>query len=198
MNRPAPLPVAVTPLTLHRQSWSDCQRCKYSQTRRNVVIGKGSLPCDIFFCGEAPGDSEDDIGAPFVGQAGKVLDVIVLESGACDFRRFYGNLLGCVPRDPETREKETMEHECLMTCKPRLEELIAMAAPKLIVAVGKEPAEYLDQTWREAARAEGIPQVHIQHPASILRAPFVQRRLMVQKCVVTVRNGIRDHVRGKI
>ncbi len=186
-----------TPYSLHTQSWSNCTRCKYSEVRNKIVLGKGKLPCDILFVGEAPGDSEDMLGAPFVGQAGKLLDEIVTESGASIFRRFYSNLLGCIPKNAETREKENMEHACIMECKSRLEEIIVMAAPKLIVTCGKEPAEYLDQTWRDAFKAKDIPQVGIQHPASIIRAPFVGRRLMVQKCVATIRTGIRDHVEGK-
>lgn len=59
------------------ENWKNCQRCELSAGRLNVVIAKGKLPCDVIFVGEAPGESENVIGQPFVGPAGKLLDHII-------------------------------------------------------------------------------------------------------------------------
>lgn len=45
-----------------------------------VCLLRGSIPCDILFIGEAPGESENAMGYPFVGPAGKLLDRIVGEA----------------------------------------------------------------------------------------------------------------------
>ena len=57
-----------------------CTACELSKHRRNMVIGRGSIPADALFLGEAPGESEDTIGEAFVGKSGKMLDEMVLEA----------------------------------------------------------------------------------------------------------------------
>ena len=47
-----------------------CKKCRLSEMRTNVVIGKGSRNADIMFIGEGPGQQEDLTGIPFVGPAG--------------------------------------------------------------------------------------------------------------------------------
>ena len=57
-----------------REEAKTCMKCPLSETRTNVVIGKGNPNADILFIGEAPGKNEDLQGLPFVGAAGKNLD----------------------------------------------------------------------------------------------------------------------------
>ena len=47
----------------------------YTSTRKNVVFGKGNRSAPILFVGEGTGAQEDEQGVPFVGQAGKLLDL---------------------------------------------------------------------------------------------------------------------------
>ena len=54
-----------------------CMRCKLGKTRNNFVFGVGNPQADIVFVGEAPGEKEDQLGIPFVGRAGKLLDKIL-------------------------------------------------------------------------------------------------------------------------
>ena len=58
----------------------ECQKCELCKTRTNAVPGKGRFDADVMFVGEAPGRNEDNHGEPFVGAAGKRLDMI-LEDG---------------------------------------------------------------------------------------------------------------------
>jgi uracil-DNA glycosylase len=70
----------MTPLQLFRQKWSGgCGSC-HCDKATNVVICKGTVPADVLFVGEAPGASEDILGLPFAGPAGKVLDSIITEA----------------------------------------------------------------------------------------------------------------------
>ena len=78
----------------------NCKKCRLSEMRTNVVIGKGSRSADIMFIGEGPGQQEDLTGIPFVGPAGQLLDKMLaaknyqaalfilrqLEFGLFDFR----------------------------------------------------------------------------------------------------------------
>lgn len=67
----------MTPYQLHVSHWKNCTRCPLHEHRCQVVFARGKLPCDVLFCGEAPGQSEDALGQPFMGPAGHLLDQIV-------------------------------------------------------------------------------------------------------------------------
>lgn len=51
-----------------------------SNPRIKVVLGRGAVPCDILFVGEAPGLGENATGKPFMGPAGKLLDSLIARS----------------------------------------------------------------------------------------------------------------------
>ena len=55
-----------------------CQECDLHALRKKAVPGRGNLNADIFLLGEAPGKFEDIAGLPFVGKAGKLLTLQVL------------------------------------------------------------------------------------------------------------------------
>lgn len=55
----------------------NCQRCSLSRTRNLPVMGRGNRAAKIMFVAEAPGAQEDRQGVPFVGPAGRVLDVLL-------------------------------------------------------------------------------------------------------------------------
>ena len=52
-----------------------CQKCKLCRTRNTVVFGVGNKTADIMFIGEGPGADEDAQGEPFVGKAGKLMNM---------------------------------------------------------------------------------------------------------------------------
>ena len=54
-----------------------CRACPLAETRTNVVFGVGSRQADILFIGEGPGEQEELQGEPFVGPAGKLLDLML-------------------------------------------------------------------------------------------------------------------------
>lgn len=64
----------------HVESWKNCTRCPAHLHRKHTALVRGSLPCDVLFVGEAPGESEDVLGKPFVGPAGHLFDHIVKRS----------------------------------------------------------------------------------------------------------------------
>lgn len=188
----------MTRWELHCLNWINCTRCDYANTRKKVVLGKGQLPCDIALIGEAPGLSENLIGVPFIGKAGKLLDRIVAKVfGPESSRRYtlaFSNVLGCIPL-LEGHEKEEPDAECVIACKPRLEEFLDMAQPRLIIAVGKVSDDWLDQGYKECVKVKkGTPIVTIQHPSSILRMPFAAQSMAEHRCVSTISTALIDHL----
>ena len=184
----------MTRFQLHVRDWSACTRCSLSERRTRVVLGRGSLPCDVLFVGEAPGTSEDSLGQPFKGPAGKVLDSIIGSSLPEGTRVAMTNLVGCIPLDEQNDKTAEPEDESVRACSPRLVEFADMASPKLIVCVGKLATHWLNTTMtRDTVRLkQDVRKVDIVHPAAILRANPAARGIMAKRCVVTIRNAVRD------
>ena len=64
-----------------QQAWAEleaevasCTLCGLCQTRTQTVFGTGNKQADWLVIGEAPGQSEDEQGKPFVGKAGTTVD----------------------------------------------------------------------------------------------------------------------------
>ena len=64
-----------------RTTFEDCARCRLSEKRTTVVFGEGAPDARIMFVGEGPGAEEDRTGRPFVGQAGQLLDRMIVGHG---------------------------------------------------------------------------------------------------------------------
>lgn len=199
----------TTQFELHVQTWKNCTACHYSQTRTHVVLARGELPSTVVFVGEAPGQTEDTAGNPFVGKAGRMLDTIIQESVPPDTLSYsLTNLVGCLPVDPDTRERGVEPaKECVEACSPRLLELLEIANPKLIVCVGSLATKYLDPQvkgnvfkyrnikWSDGRYPTDVPRISILHPAYILRAPIVQQGILRRKCIIAIRDGIKEYVK---
>ncbi len=88
--------------------------------------------------GEAPGETEDLTGEPFVGRAGKLLDKI-LESASLKRESVYiTNTVKCRP--PKNRPPEPQEID---NCAIYLWMEIQQVKPKLIITLGKTPTQKL-------------------------------------------------------
>ena len=57
-----------------RAVMGDCRLCPLGETRKNIVFGSGNPHARVVLVGEAPGATEDEMGLPFVGRAGELLD----------------------------------------------------------------------------------------------------------------------------
>ena len=145
---------------------------RLAKGRTQVVFSDGNPQARLMVVGEAPGANEDRTGLPFVGQAGKFLDLLL---AAVDLSRkdsvYICNVLKCRPpgnRDPMGDEIEL--------CSPFLKRQIALVAPEVILAVGTFAAQLLTGTNRPLGKLrgsvyayEGVPLVVTYHPAALLR-----------------------------
>jgi DNA polymerase len=183
----------MTRLELFTQKWHrGCGSDQCSKAR--VVLFKGTLPCDLLFVGEAPGESENVLGRPFMGPAGKLLDSIIEDAvDTRDIRCAFTNVVGCIPRESTGDKAKEPEHEQILQCQGRLSEFIRLANPRLVVCVGALARDYTDPMLKDACPIqEDIPRVSITHPAAILRANVTNRGLMRQRAVVTLRNAVLE------
>jgi uracil-DNA glycosylase len=147
-----------------------CRQCRLHESKTHYVPGEGSDHPDIMFVGEGPGQTEDQFGRPFIGNAGQLLDKIIQKMG---YRRedvFIGNVVKCRP--PNNREPQIDEVEA---CLPFLRRQIELLAPKIIVCLGKVALNNLLGTSHSMGRIRGqllsfnnIPLVPTYHPSYIL------------------------------
>jgi DNA polymerase len=123
------------------------------------------------FVGEAPGQEEDLSGVPFVGRAGKLLDLYLEAVGIRREDVYIANILKCRPpnnRDPEEGEEDA--------CFSYLKEQIRLIRPKLIVCLGRIAAMRLIRadyritaehgTWVKKGNFE---MTAVYHPSALLR-----------------------------
>lgn len=74
----------------------DCKKCDlYNYAQYVCLIGRGPHPCDTMLVGEGPGWREDDIGKPFAGKAGKLLDGILGSINVSRKDLFITNIVHC-------------------------------------------------------------------------------------------------------
>ncbi|MDD1771126.1 MAG: uracil-DNA glycosylase [Methanomassiliicoccales archaeon] len=116
----------------------ECTRCRLCQGRSNVVAPEGRKRSPIALVGEAPGEREDQLGRPFVGRAGKMLDRIMAEQGVERDEVLITNTVKCrPPRNRRPTEGEADE------CYPYLEQELKGKA--LVITLGKTASENLLQ-----------------------------------------------------
>lgn len=145
------------------RDWEHCQRCPLSTFRSRVVQFRGIIPAKVCFIGEAPGVSEDEKGLPFVGPAGDVFDELVDQAGMMDGDFCLINTTGCIPYPPGD-PIASPENDCVKACIPRVEGLIEMIEPKLVVALGRIAASWTKRLLND----ERFHFIDLIHPAAIL------------------------------
>jgi uracil-DNA glycosylase family 4 len=197
----------MTLLEAHKKKWQGCTRCLLCKNkgRKNVVIYRGVVPCDVLFIGEAPGTSENAEGLPFWGPAGKLLDDIIqraYQSLYADYedwnksltiRTAFTNLVGCIPLGEGGIKATEPPLEAIQACSERVREFFVMAKPKLVVCVGELAVVHTGYIQCQ------VDYIHIVHPAAILRAELVRQAIPIKKCVVTIADAVRElglHKRG--
>lgn len=148
-----------------------CTKCKLCQGRKNVVIGVGNKEADIMFIGEGPGADEDAQGIPFVGKAGKLMNMAFQALGINREEVYIANIVKCRP--PNNRNPEDDE---AMACLNYLRNQVILVKPKIIVLLGSVALKNIlgKEYGITSARGKWIEKNGIQylptfHPAALLR-----------------------------
>ena len=152
-------------------SIQNCQRCKLGQTRKKIVFGVGNKEADIMLIGEGPGADEDEQGEPFVGRAGKLMDMAFTALGIKREDIYIANIVKCRPpfnRNPEQDEEQA--------CLNYLRNQVILVKPKIIVLLGSVALKNIlgEEYGITASRGKwiekrGIFYMPTWHPAALLR-----------------------------
>lgn len=179
------LPARKTLTSLMRAS-RDCQGCDLYSNATQTVFGEGSKHAKLVLIGEQPGDREDLEGHPFVGPAGRLLDVVLIEAGidrddvyvtnAVKHFKWTGRGKRRLHKKPGARE--------IAACRPWLTSEIEVLRPEGLICLGATAAQaLLGPAFRiTKSRGEIMPSEMAEwimatyHPSAVLRAPDEQRR----------------------
>ncbi len=151
-----------------------CQRCILGSNRIQAVISRGNPQAPIMIIGEAPGQTEDETGLPFVGKSGQLLDQILASVELNTETDVYiCNVCKCRP--PNNRPPTPAE---IAACQPYLLEQIRLVNPKIILLTGatavkgllgdKRGITKIRGQWMECFGRLCMP---IFHPSYLLRNP---------------------------
>lgn len=196
---PSPRPAGVDAMDWDalQAAVAGCRACGLCVGRTQAVFGVGSRTADWMVVGEAPGETEDRLGEPFVGPAGKLLDnmlaaiglsrtvddAIKTEAGGAypvgaggqnGLKRgvYIANVIKCRP--PGNRNPLPDE---MAQCEPYLRRQVALVRPRIILAMGRFAVQALLNTSEPIGRLrgrvhhyQGVPVIVTYHPAYLLRA----------------------------
>jgi len=170
------LPVLELPADLAavREIALTCTRCSLADTRKHVVFSDGVSNPRVLVVGEAPGQNEDEAGVPFVGAAGRFLDLLLATVGLSRTENCHiCNVLKCRP--PQNRNPLPPEIEA---CTPFLRSQIQLLRPEVILATGTFAGQWVTGQSLALGKLrgtlysyDGIPVVVTYHPAALLRNP---------------------------
>ncbi len=175
-----------------KQQVRGCTACQLRAGCTQTVFGVGDEKADWLFVGEAPGADEDAQGEPFVGQAGKLLDSMLMAIKLKRGKNVYiANIVKCRP--PDNRVPAADE---IAQCLPYLQRQIELIQPRLIVALGKtasnallrgQPSPDKDATLASLRGTvhdyHGIPLIVTYHPAYLLHSPMEKAEAWQDLCL---------------
>jgi DNA polymerase len=114
-----------------------CEECGLCSGASKKVIGEGNLNAGVVLVGEAPGRKEDELGRPFVGSAGKLLDRLLEGKGLQRESVYITNIVKCRP--PKNRRPKKAETEA---CSGHLEKQLEIIKPRVVAPMGNSAIEY--------------------------------------------------------
>ena len=123
----------------------------------NLVFGKGDAESEVLIIGEAPGKNEDLQGKPFVGMAGKELDLLLKGQGVDPENVYIANILKYRPPLNRNPNKEEIEAHT-----PYLIKQINIIKPKVIVTLGNYATKFVLAKFdvKEMNKIKGITSLN--------------------------------------
>lgn len=146
----------------------------------HLVPGEGPADARVVLVGEAPGAREDATGRPFVGAAGKLLDLLLEEAGLGRDEVFITNVVKARPpgnRDPTAAE---VGHH-----RPWLEAQLDVIAPEVVIPLGRHAMGHflsgptITEAHGQVVEAGGRRVLPWFHPAAALHNQRLRETLVV-------------------
>ena len=164
-------------LTCLKDKIKSIQDCELKKFAKNLVFSDGNPKSQIMIVGEGPGEKEDLLGKPFVGEAGMLLNKML---NAIKIKReniYITNVVNYRP--PNNRKPEFSE---IKRYSVFLREHISIINPKILILMGSTAMEALlgqklkiskeRGKWKEIIiNQKTFLTILTFHPAYLLRQP---------------------------
>lgn len=168
------------------------------RSAKNTVFADGVAGSNLMVIGEAPGADEDQMGKPFVGVSGQLLDKMLEAIGHS--RQTNAYISNIVPWRP--LGNRTPDQAIIAMCLPFIKRHIELAKPKAILMLGGVAAKSLLETeegitrirgkWRELTfSGQKYAAMPTYHPAYLLRQPA--QKSMAWRDLLSVKNKLVDN-----
>ncbi len=140
------------------------------ETKGHIVFGRGSDRPKVVFIGEAPGQSENQLGKPFVGRSGKLLDKWINEIKLSENDFAVINVVPIIPLNKENGIRAPTEEE-INYFLPLTEKYLQLLNPQIIVLLGRSAASIFDKNLKlgETKHWKNSKLFFIYHPSYYLR-----------------------------
>jgi DNA polymerase len=158
----------------------DFNGCDLKNFAINTVFADGNPEAKIMLIGEAPGAKEDELGIPFCGESGALLDTMLSTINLSRKENIY--ITNTIFWRPPANRRPTKQE--IEICRPFLEKHISLINPKLIVCVGStavtgllgdkiniNTARSTNHLYQNKYLLKPINTMAIFHPAYLLRQP---------------------------
>jgi uracil-DNA glycosylase len=155
-----------------REAAAKCTACELHNGRINPVFDKGNPEAKIMVCGMVPAHDENMAGLPFVGRAGKLLDVILHEVNLTYNEVYITNLVKCFVAAGKSLSKNWID-----SCRIFLSKQIKLIKPYVIIPLGADAAQELTEVdlpigklrHKVFYRTDNVIVVPTYHPSYLLR-----------------------------
>ena len=153
------------------------ENCKLKENASKIVFSDGNTQSPIMIVGEGPGQKEDELGKPFVGDAGSLLNKMLKAINIEREKVYITNVVNYRPpnnRKPETSEinrysKFLKEHISIID--PQILILMGSTAMEALIGINKKISKERGQ-WKEVIIKQKTYKTIITfHPAYLLRQP---------------------------
>ena len=121
-----------------KEEINSIEDCKLKNNASKIVFADGNIQSSIMIVGEGPGQKEDELGKPFVGDAGNLLNKM-LRAIKIERKKIYiTNVVNYRP--PNNRKPEQSE---INRYSKYLKEHISIIDPKILILMGSTAMECL-------------------------------------------------------
>ena len=150
--------------------------CDLKNNAKQIVFSDGDSNSPIMIVGEGPGQKEDELGKPFVGDAGQLLNKMF---GAINIKRESVYITNVVNyRPPNNRKPEPAE---INRYSEFLREHISIIDPKILILMGSTAMEALFGSKIKITKERGVwKEVIINNKTYIVMITFHPAYLLRQ------------------
>ena len=125
--------------------------CNLKESAKQIVFSDGNQNSHLMIVGEGPGQKEDEIGKPFVGDAGKLLDKMLKAINIERKNIYITNVVNYRP--PNNRRPEPAE---ITRYSEFLREHISIINPKILILMGSTAMESLFGNKIKISKERGV------------------------------------------